>query len=88
MSVEQTLEARGERYGKFETQGKISQHLKEAMRHYPGWSNLTDSQRESLDMIQHKISRILNGDPNYADSWHDITGYAKLIEDQINGVSR
>ena len=25
-----------------------------------------------------------NGDPNYADSWHDIAGYAKLVEDRIS----
>jgi len=34
-------------------------------------------------MICHKISRIVNGDPNYKDSWHDIIGYAKLIEDKL-----
>ena len=36
-------------------------------------------------MILHKIGRILNGDPNYADSWHDIAGYAKLVEDELSG---
>ena len=35
-------------------------------------------------MIFHKIGRIVNGDPNYADSWHDIAGYAKLVEDRLN----
>lgn len=36
-------------------------------------------------MIVHKIGRILNGDPNYADSWHDIAGYATLIDQQLTG---
>ena len=27
--------------------------------------------------------KILNGDPNYVDNWHDIIGYAKLIEDRL-----
>jgi len=31
-------------------------------------------------MILHKIARILNGDPEYSDNWHDIAGYATLIE--------
>lgn len=29
-------------------------------------------------MIVHKIGRILNGGPNYADSWHNIAGYAAM----------
>lgn len=33
-------------------------------------------------MIAHKIGRILNGDPNYRDSWDDIAGYAKLAADR------
>ena len=34
-------------------------------------------------MIQHKIARILNGDPNWKDTWDDIAGYAKLIGDKL-----
>ena len=41
-------------------------------------------EQEALDMIFHKIARILNGDPNYADSWHDIAGYATLIDKELN----
>ncbi len=28
------------------------------------------------------------GDPDYADSWHDIAGYAQLVADRLNGVER
>jgi hypothetical protein len=38
-------------------------------------------------MILHKIARIVNGDSNYADSWHDIGGYAKLVVDELNNKS-
>lgn len=34
-------------------------------------------------MIAGKIARIINGDPNYVDSWHDIAGYATLIEQEL-----
>jgi hypothetical protein len=34
-------------------------------------------------MVQHKIARILNGDPEYHDSWFDIIGYTKLIADTL-----
>jgi hypothetical protein len=44
---------------------------------------MQDDQREALDMIAHKIGRILNGDPNYADSWHDLEGYARLVEQRL-----
>lgn len=45
-------------------------------------------QQEALDMIAHKLGRILNGDPDYADSWADIAGYARLVADRLEGVSR
>jgi hypothetical protein len=35
--------------------------------------------RESLDLIANKLSRIINGDPYYDDSWRDISGYATLV---------
>lgn len=35
--------------------------------------------KEALDMIVHKIGRILNGNPNYIDSFRDIAGYAELV---------
>jgi hypothetical protein len=34
-------------------------------------------------MIAHKISRIVNGDANYMDSWIDIVGYAQLVIDKL-----
>jgi hypothetical protein len=45
---------------------------------------LMPDQREALEMIAHKIARIVNGDPNYADSWLDIAGYAQLVADRLN----
>ena len=81
--VEDTLEERGKRYGKFSDHAEISQVIKQFMQEQDGWRNLNYSQREALEMIAHKIGRILNGDPNYADSWHDIAGYATLIDKQL-----
>jgi hypothetical protein len=39
--------------------------------------------RESLAMICQKMARIVNGDPFYRDSWHDIVGYARLIDTKL-----
>ena len=77
------LAERGSRYGDFTTHAKITQDIKCVMSQCPRWQNLNCSQREALEMIAHKIGRILNGDPNYADSWVDIAGYAKLVADRL-----
>lgn len=84
-ATEQLITERGSRYGKFKDGAEIMQELKFVMREVDGWHNLTSSQREALDMIQHKIGRILNGDPTYDDSWKDIAGYATLIVNELNG---
>ena len=85
--VQKTLNARNERYGTFSVQAAISQTMKNFMRQSPNWDSLDPDMAEALDMIQHKIARILNGDPRYADSWHDIAGYAVLVDKRINGDS-
>lgn len=80
--ISKTLDERGARYGDFTDHAKISQSLQDDMRATPGWSRLDPNKKEALTLIVHKIARILNGDPEYADNWHDIVGYAKLAEDR------
>lgn len=83
--ISQTLEDRGKRYGSFVGHADITQGLKHIMAEAPKWRTLAPDQKEAPEMIQHKIGRILNGDPNYHDSWHDIVGYAKLVADRLLG---
>ena len=83
MEIEQILEERGSRYGDFGSQAIITQNIKAAMRHSPNWAKLPNDMKESLEMVAHKVGRILNGDPNYADSWVDIVGYAQLVVDTL-----
>lgn len=82
--VNETLNERGKRYGDFLHHAHISQYLKGAMRDCPKWVQLHSDQQEALEMIAHKIARILNGDPHYSDSWHDIAGYSRLVEERLN----
>ena len=84
-ATEQLITERGSRYGKFKDGAEIMQELKDVMREVDGWRNLTPSQREALAMIQHKIGRILNGDPTYDDSWKYFAVYATLIVNELNG---
>jgi len=79
-----TLAERLTKYGEFEDNARVTQNLKRVMRASANWERLSDDKKESLEMIAHKISRILNGDPEYADSWHDICGYSSLVEDLLN----
>lgn len=82
-SLEQTLQERGRRYGKFADHAAVTQALKRIIS-FHARKDFDPDQQEALDMICHKIGRIVAGDPNYADSWHDIAGYAKLVEDRLN----
>lgn len=86
MSVADTLAQRGTTYGRFEDHAALSQSLKRVMHKAPGWQELPDDMREALEMVQHKIARILNGNPDYIDSWHDIQGYTALVESRLKGV--
>lgn len=88
--IDETLQERGNRYGKFTGHAEVTMDLKRLIRTHALKRNkhLTDSQQESLDMICHKIGRIINGDPNYADSWVDIAGYAKLVADELVGIEK
>lgn len=81
--VNKTLNERGTRYGDFTHHANICQGIKRWMMDQKGWHRLNDVQRQALDVIADKIARILSGDPNYADNWHDIQGYAKLVEDRL-----
>jgi hypothetical protein len=82
-SIEATLAERDTRYGSFPEHARITQALKDAMVVSPNWATLAPDQKEALEMVAHKIGRILNGDPDYHDSWHDIVGYAKLVADRL-----
>lgn len=79
MSDPQTLtNERKNQHGDWMAQAEKGFELKESMRASKNWNSLKPYQREALDMITVKISRILSGDPNHADHWDDIAGYAFL----------
>lgn len=81
--IDATLAERGSRYGSFDGHARITQAIKRACQDSPKWPLLADDQREAIEMIAHKLGRILNGDPDYHDSWHDIVGYTKLVADRL-----
>ena len=86
--IQSTLEERGKRYGNYLEQTEISNDLRTRMMNTPGWENLEVDQEDALTMIAVKISRILNGTPDYSDNWWDISGYATLVADRLDGNER
>lgn len=88
-----TLAERGARYGSFADHAEIAQLLQAVMRGQiepdgqpylkTGWKYLDADMRQALTTITDKIARILNGDPSYLDNWHDIQGYARLVEKRL-----
>ena len=89
-TIDEVLNERGARYGTFKGHAEISQHLKMTVKRYleKREQHLADDQMEALEMICHKLARIINGDPNYHDSWTDVAGYSQLVADRLQGVVR
>jgi hypothetical protein len=83
LSIDSTLAERGSRYGDFAKHADVTQAIKNAMFDCRHRETMPAYMVEALEMIAHKLGRIVNGDPFYADSWHDIIGYAKLVEDRL-----
>jgi hypothetical protein len=82
--IENTTNQRATTYGDFTPESRMADALLGVLERQPGWmQQLNPTHRQGLRMILAKIARIVNGDPNYADNWHDIQGYAKIVEDRL-----
>ena len=80
--IEDTLKEREKTYGDYEKVSSLTRSLMASMEYSKNWAELYPFQQEALHMIASKIARILEGgDIEYVDSWHDIAGYATLVED-------
>lgn len=75
---------RGSNYGPFDKHALITQKLKAVIAEGRGKERPFNAYAaEALEMICHKIGRIVNGNAEYADSWVDIAGYATLVAEII-----
>jgi hypothetical protein len=88
--IDGTLDERAQDYGKFKDGAALMQGIKRLLADHARMHNKTfaDDQWEALEMIVHKIGRIVNGNPDKVDHWVDIAGYAKLIADRLQGNAR
>ena len=87
-TLDHLLAERGKRYGTFLTHAQVTCAIKRIIQQRLSERSfaLEDDQQEALDMIAHKIGRIVNGDPSYVDSWDDIAGYAQLVADRLRSL--
>ena len=89
--IEKILTERGMRYGKFVDVAKATKDIQNAV-----WlqvsdqkmTSITADQSVAINMICHKIARIVVGNPDYDDNWIDIAGYAQLVADRLKGIER
>ena len=81
--IEEVLNQRQATYGSFTKNAEVSQMLKYFMTQGTNYKQMPVPHREALEMIVHKIARIVNGDPNYIDNWVDIIGYSQLVIKEI-----
>lgn len=72
------IEERAKTHGSWFDQSLLQNLIKADMHSASRWHLLTASQKEALDMIAVKVSRIVCGNPSEPDHWDDIMGYAKL----------
>lgn len=77
---------RGKTHGSFATNALISQVIKDFMRSQLGWYQLSFVQKEALDVMALKQSRILSGQSFFLDHWADVGGYAELACQEIRNL--
>lgn len=83
------LAEREKTHGDYEIRAAITQDLKRVITHHICDLDvkLHDDMAETLDMIAHKIGRIIAGNPAEPDHWRDIAGYAQLVANRLEGQS-
>lgn len=84
-SMPEVLIERGSTHGNFAESSIFNQALLDLFRNTKNWDDMPAMHKESIEMIMHKIGRIVFGDFNFKDHWVDISGYASLIEKELKG---
>lgn len=77
--VDGLLSDRQTTHGDFRSNARISQLIKSVFRATEHWQHLDDTEKEAMDMIALKFSRILSGKSLERQHWEDIEGYARLV---------
>ncbi len=76
--TQELLTERGTTHGDFHENALYAQQLRALWRASPKWSQIHPVQREALDNLATKLSRILSGQAECRQHWEDVEGYAHL----------
>ena len=77
-SPETLIQTRKATHGDWNQQAVTADNLIASMQDASGWKSLHPTQRQALNLIATKMSRICCGNPDEPDHWDDIAGYALL----------
>lgn len=85
MSVSDTLKQRANVHGNYVESASFKDLvLNECINCKTGnWEKLGPAGRQAIHMIIEKLGRIMYGDPLFSDHWHDIAGYATLMDNYL-----
>lgn len=76
---------RGPTHGPFSDNARISQGIKDLLRSGKNWGKLYPEEKEAIDQIALKLSRVTTGEIHYLDNWVDIVGYGTLARNKLSG---
>jgi len=83
MSINKTLNERENTHGDYVANASAAMTLISAAMSQPGWEKLPAYQQYTLIMGYVKDGRILAGNHNYDDHWHDKSCYPALVEKEL-----
>jgi hypothetical protein len=81
--LDSTLTDREKTHGDYRVQSDCFEDITTAIRSGRNWDRLPAYAKFSLQMAAAKFARILSGDWTHVDHWHDIAGYAQLVEKEL-----
>lgn len=84
-TIDKTLEDRDQTHGDFVDQASAAQGMIDVLNKTEGWTRCPKWMQYAITMICMKIARIVHGDCRTTEHWHDIQGYARLVEREFDG---
>lgn len=85
MSINKTLDERGTRYGKYCDNVYYRARIMELIIEHNNHAGIEEITPEMLIAIEDVVAKLVrvSASPSYKDSWHDIAGYATLVENEL-----
>lgn len=83
MNIEETLKERETTHGSWANGCEVAQGIKRVLDKFSPIYPRPDVVKEGLDRIRMKLSRIAVGHHSNPEHWHDIAGYATLVEKEL-----